>query len=144
MQDAIPASAKAITVETTVFSPMDRVWSCWNDPAHITQWAFASDDWEAPRAENDLRVGGKFVTVMAAKDGSASFDFNGIYTIVEEHAHIAYTMEDGRTVRVDFLATNGGVTVTETFEMENENSEEMQRAGWQAILEQFKKHAESH
>ena len=132
-----------ITVQTTVNAPRARVWDCWNLPDHVTQWAFASEDWEAPDSENDLRVGGTFKTVMAAKDGSASFDFTGVYTAVREHELIEYDMSDGRHVKIEFAETPGGVKVSETFDPESENSEELQRSGWQAILDNFKKHAES-
>lgn len=134
---------KLITVETTISAPVAKVWECWNDPQHITQWAFASDDWEAPHAENDVRVGGTFVTTMAAKDGSARFDFNGVYTAVLPLERIEYTIEGGRKVAIEFRALAGKTKIIETFEMENENPAEMQRAGWQAILENFKKHVET-
>lgn len=134
-----------ITVETIVKAPMAKVWECWNAPEHIERWAFASDDWEAYDAENEVRVGGKFKTVMGAKDKSASFDFTGTYTAVKEYELIEYDMDgqDQRHVRVEFAQTPDGVKVTETFDPENENSEEMQRAGWQAILNNFKKYAEN-
>jgi uncharacterized protein YndB with AHSA1/START domain len=132
-----------ITVQTLVGANMAKVWQTWNVPEDITMWCFASDDWYAPFAENDLRVGGKFVTTMSAKDGSESFDFSGVYTTIEENKKISYTLDDSRTVEIIFEETDGGVLVTETFEMENENTEELQRAGWQAILENFKKHAEN-
>jgi uncharacterized protein YndB with AHSA1/START domain len=132
-----------ITVQTSVNAPMKKVWECWNRPEHITGWAFASDDWEAPAAENDLRVGGKFKTTMAAKDKSASFDFTGVYTDVKEHDLIEYVMEDGRHVKVKFAESPKGVEITETFDPENTHSEEMQRSGWQAILDNFKRYAEA-
>ncbi len=131
-----------ITVETIVNAPLSKVWEYWNQPEHIMQWAFASDDWEAPASENDLKVGGKFKTTMAAKDKSASFDFGGTYTEVRENELIEYDMDDGRHVKVKFSQTPEGVKVTEAFDPEGENSEEMQRGGWQAILENFKKHVE--
>jgi|SRR6185295_4717229 len=134
---------KTITVKTTINAPMEKVWRYWNAPEHITQWAFASDDWEAPQAENDLKVDGRFKTTMAAKDKSVSFDFTGKYAAVTPNELIEYDIDDGRHVTVEFANTPGGVQVTETFEMENENSEELQRGGWQAILENFKKHVES-
>ncbi|HTM68288.1 MAG TPA: SRPBCC domain-containing protein [Candidatus Binatia bacterium] len=138
--------AKSITVETVVKAPLEKVWACWNDPAHIVQWAFASDDWEAPAAENDLKTGGRFKTVMAAKDKSASFDLTGTYTNVNGREAIDYDMDgdDRRHVAVRFEEVPEGVRVTETFDMENINSEEKQRGGWQAILENFRKHVESH
>jgi uncharacterized protein YndB with AHSA1/START domain len=132
----------AITVETIVKSPISKVWEYWNNSSHIMHWAFASDDWEARASENDLRVGGKFKTTMAAKDKSASFDFTGVYTVVKENKLIEYDMEDGRHVKVEFKELPKGVKVVETFDPENENSEEMQRNGWQAILDNFKKYVE--
>jgi uncharacterized protein YndB with AHSA1/START domain len=132
-----------ITVQTVVNAPMEKVWECWNKPEHITGWAFASDDWEAPASENDLRVGGRFKTTMAAKDKSASFDFAGVYTDVKEHKLIEYDMGDGRHVKVEFTELPEGVKIAEAFEPENTHPENMQRSGWQAILDNFKKYAEA-
>jgi uncharacterized protein YndB with AHSA1/START domain len=133
-----------IKVETTINAPIEKVWEYWNDPNHITKWAFASDDWEAPHAENDLIVGGKFLTRMAAKDGSSSFDFVGTYTNVIPNEEIGYTIADGRTVSAHFEKLGENSTkVVEEFEMENQNSEEMQRGGWQAMLDNFKKYVEN-
>lgn len=143
-----------ITVHTTINAPLEKVWECWNKPEHIVNWAFASDDWEAPHAENDVRTDGKFKTVMAAKDESASFDFTGTYTDVKEHELIEYDMdppslageagygEARRHVKVEFEEIPAGVQVTETFDPEYENPPEMQRQGWQAILDNFKKYVE--
>jgi uncharacterized protein YndB with AHSA1/START domain len=132
----------AITVQTIVNSPMTKVWEYWNKPDHIMKWAFASDDWEAPESENDLRVGGNFKTVMAAKDKSTSFDFEGTYTEVKEHELIEYDFGN-RHVKIEFIQLLEGVKIIETFDPENENSEELQRNGWQAILDNFKKYIES-
>lgn len=132
-----------ITIETVVHAPIEQVWEFWTKPEHIINWAFASDDWEAPHAENDLTVGGKFKTVMSAKDKSVNFDFTGVYTAIEKKKLIEYTIGDGRHVSVEFSETPQGVKIIETFDPENENSEELQRAGWNAILENFKKYAES-
>ena len=134
---------KAITIQTTVNAPVEKVWKYWNQPEHITKWAFASDDWHAPKAENDLRVDGSFSTTMAAKDGSFSFDFGGVYTKVENHKIIEYTIGDGRKVKVEFVAEGNQTKVVETFELESQNPEEMQRGGWQAILDNFKKYTEA-
>jgi uncharacterized protein YndB with AHSA1/START domain len=134
---------KTITVETTISAPIGKVWEFWTKPEHIVNWAFASDDWEAPSAENDVRVGGKFRTVMAAKDKSTSFDFTGTYTAVKEQSLIEYDLDDGRHVRVQFHEIPDGVYITGSFEPENENPEDMQRSGWQAILDNFKKYVES-
>lgn len=131
-----------ITIETIITASPSKVWAYWNEPEHIVQWAFAADDWEAPAAENDVRVGGKFKTTMAAKDKSQSFDFTGIYTAVQEQALIEYEMTDGRKVKVAFTEVPEGIKITETFDPENENSEELQRSGWQAILDNFKKYVE--
>jgi uncharacterized protein YndB with AHSA1/START domain len=132
-----------ITIETIIHAPLSKVWEYWTKPEHITKWAFASDDWEAPAAENDVRVGGNFKTVMAAKDKSYSFDFTGTYTAVQEHALIEYDMLDGRHSKTEFIQVPEGVKIVETFDPENENSEEKQRSGWQAILDNFKKHVEA-
>ncbi len=132
-----------ITVKITVNAPVGSVWSCWTEPSHITQWVFASDDWHAPYAENDLKIGGKFVTRMEAKDGSAGFDFNGVYTEVVPNEKISYTLEGGRTVVISFEEEGDVTTVTETFDPEDENPLEMQKNGWQSILDNFKKYVES-
>ena len=134
----------AITVETTVHAPVDKAWHCWTAPECITQWNAASDDWHSPSASNDLREGGTFTARMEAKDGSAGFDFGGTYTKVVEHEQIDYTMDDGRTVSVAFDGHGDHTHVVETFDAETENSEELQRQGWQSILENFKKHVEAH
>lgn len=133
---------KPITVETTVHAPLVKVWDCWTEPKHITQWNRASDDWHSPKAENDLRVGGKFTVRMEAKDKSTGFDFAGVYNAVEKHKRIEYIMSDGRHVKINFTEFPNGVKITETFDPENTFSEEMQRSGWQAILDNFKKYTE--
>lgn len=132
-----------ITVATTVNAPIAKVWEYWNAPEHITQWCAASDDWHTPRSENDLRTGGKFSSTMAAKDGSFSFEFGGVYDEVREHQYIAYTIGDGRKVTIDFEGNGDTTTITESFEAEGQNPPEMQRAGWQAILDNFKKYTEA-
>lgn len=134
---------KTITVQTTVKAPVQEAWEYWNKPEHITGWAFASDDWRAPRATNDLRVGGKFNTRMESKDGKEGFDFEGTYTNVEEHKKIEYVMSDGRKVSTSFEDSPQGVKITTVFDPENENPEEVQRGGWQAILDNFKKYVEN-
>lgn len=131
-----------VTVSATVNAPVEKVWKYFTEPVHITKWCQASDDWHAPDAENDLRKDGKFRTTMAAKDGSVSFDFSGEYTDVRVNKHIAYTMDDGRTVKVNFEAEGDKTRITETFEAESENPVEMQREGWQAILNSFRKYTE--
>jgi uncharacterized protein YndB with AHSA1/START domain len=132
-----------ITVETKVNAPIEKTWDYWSNPKHITNWTFASDDWHAPFAENDLRTGGKFKTTMAAKDGSFSFDFEGIYSNVEPHKTIEYGLADGRKVKITFDQIGGETLVKESFDPETENPEEMQKGGWQAILDNFKKYTEN-
>jgi uncharacterized protein YndB with AHSA1/START domain len=133
----------AITVEATVNAPLEKVWKTWSGPEHITKWCQASDDWHAPHAENDLRTGGKFKTTMAAKDGSFSFDFGGTYTDVVDHKKIAYSLDDSRKVEVNFASDGNTTKIVETFDPESVNSPDMQRDGWQAILNNFKKYTES-
>lgn len=131
-----------ITIQTTVQASLARTWACWTEPLHIMAWNAASDDWHCPAATNDVRAGGTFRATMAARDGSASFDFTGTYEEVVPETKLAYAMPDGRQVTVTFEDTSEGVRVTETFDPETENPLEMQRAGWQAILDRFKKHTE--
>lgn len=133
---------KKISIQTTINAPLEQVWDRFTNPTHITHWAFASDDWSAPRAENDIRTGGKFLTRMEAKDGSVGFNFEGTYTNIVPLEKIEYEILGGRKVVIDFAVDGEVITVTETFDPENENSIEMQRAGWQAILDNFKKYTE--
>ena len=131
-----------ITVSITVNAPIQKVWQFWTLPEHIKQWNFASNDWHAPKAENDLRAGGKFLSRMEAKDGSFGFDFWGVYDEVKENELITYTMGDGRKAKISFINEGNAAKVIETFEAENENSIELQQYGWQAILNNFKKYSE--
>src|SRR6186713_1015290 len=124
------ATKQSITVQATVNAPVEKTWKCFTEPNHITKWAFASDDWHAPRAENDLRKGGRFLTAMAAKDGSAAFDFTGVYENVVKNKEINYTIDDGRKVKTTFESKGNTTVVTETFEAESQNPIEMQRGGW--------------
>lgn len=131
-----------VTVQAVIQSPVAKVWKYWTEPEHITKWNQPSEDWHAPRAENDLRVGGKFTTRMEAKDGSAGFDFGGIYDEVELHETISYTMGDGRRVDITFVDQGNATEVIETFDPESIHPVEFQQAGWQAILNNFKQYAE--
>ncbi len=136
-------SLKPITVSVTIGAPVEKAWKCWTRPEDIMQWNHASDDWHSPRVSNDVKVGGTFSARMEAKDGSMGFDFNCVYTEVKPLQNLAYTMEDGRKVSVFFEQKGDETLVTETFDPESENSEELQRKGWQSILDNFKKHTES-
>jgi uncharacterized protein YndB with AHSA1/START domain len=131
-----------ITIETTILAPIEKVWDCFTLPAHITQWNNASPDWHTPHAENDLRVAGKFLYWMEAKDGSFGFDFVGTYDEVHSHQLIAYTLGDNRKVSVHFSTKGNQTHITENFEAETMNSVDMQRGGWQAILDNFKGYVE--
>ncbi len=133
-----------ITVQVDVNAPVEKAWRFWTEPAHIMQWNFASDDWQCPSAENDVRVGGKLKARMSAKDQSAGFDFEATYTLVEKFKRLEFALGDARTVQIQFTPTPSGTKITETFDTEGAHSEEMQRSGWQAILDNFKKHVETH
>lgn len=131
-----------ITVESTVNAPVEKVWNYWTKPEHITKWNNASDDWHTPWAKNDLRQGGSFVSRMEAKDGSMGFDFGGVYDVVRPNEYIEYTIGDGRKVKVNFTAQGNLTKLVESFEAESTNPTEMQRGGWQSILDNFKKYTE--
>jgi uncharacterized protein YndB with AHSA1/START domain len=135
--------AKKITIETFIAAQPEKVWRCWTEPDHITQWNFASDDWCCPNAENDLKVGGRYKARMEAKDGSFGFDFMAIYDDITEHKSLVYTMTDGRKVTTNFEEQGGSTKVTTVFDAEEQNSIDMQRDGWQAILNNFKRHVEA-
>ncbi|KAB7530367.1 activator of HSP90 ATPase [Flagellimonas olearia] len=131
-----------ITVSSTIAATKKKVWDYWNRPEHIVQWNFADDSWHCPKAENDLRSGGTLKSRMEAKDGSFGFDFEATYDEVVENEKIAYTMTDGRKALTLFEDMDGKTKITTTFEAENQNSIEMQKNGWQAIIDNFKKHVE--
>lgn len=131
-----------ITVKTTVSTSIEKAWDFWTNPKHITKWNNASDDWHCPKALNDLKTGGKFSFTMAAKDNSMSFDFEGTYTNVIEFKLIEYTIVDGRKVKISFEETQNGIEIIESFEPETMNPEDLQRQGWQSIIDNFKKYAE--
>lgn len=136
---------KKIKIETTIKAPIEKAWEYWNGAEHIPHWAFASDDWGAEPVSNDLKEGGNFVTKMFAKDGSASFNFSGVYTKVIPNLELDYTLDDGRTVTVVFEKIDENtVKIIQEFEMENQNTEEQQRSGWQSYLDNFKRYTENH
>lgn len=132
-----------ITVSALVKAPVEKVWEVWFTPEHITKWNAASDDWHTPSATADLRPGGTFTARMEAKDGSFGFDFFGTYDEVKTNEHVSITIGDGRKWTVDFTPQGNNTLVTEAFEAESTNPVEMQRGGWQAILDNFKKYTES-
>lgn len=132
-----------ITIGNTVNAPIEKIWKYWSAPEHITKWASPSDDWHTTRSENDLQAGGKFLSRMEAKDGSFGFDFGGVYDKVDHHKYIEYTIGDGRKVWTEFKTEGNSTTITQRFEAESQNPVEMQRGGWQAILDNFKKYTEA-
>jgi uncharacterized protein YndB with AHSA1/START domain len=136
-------NAVKLTVQANIAADRKKVWDYYTNPKHITHWNFASDDWHCPRAENDLRVGGKYSATMAAKDGSFGFDFEAIYDEVIDQKTFTYTMGDGRKATADFDTVGNQTEVTITFDAETQNPEDMQKGGWQAILNNFKKYVEN-
>lgn len=136
-------SATKVHIEATVGAPIQKVWDFWNKPEHITKWNFAIDTWHCPSAKNDLRVGGKLQSRMEAKDGSFGFDFEGTYDEVENLKKIAYTIADGRKVITHFTDFGGKTKIATEFEAESQNPVEMQKGGWQSILDSFRKYTEA-
>ena len=136
-------SQQKIIIQATILADITKVWDYWTLPQHIVNWNFASADWYCPNAENDLRAGGHFKYVMASKDGGTSFDFEGVYEDVIEYKKIAYRMPDGREVIVEFEDNGKTTNVISAFDPEDVNPKEMQQAGWQSILDNFKKYVEN-
>jgi len=136
-------TATRITVEATVNAPVEKVWESWTKPDHIVKWNYASDDWHSPWAKSDFREGGNFSARMEAKDGSMGFDFGGVFTVIRPNEYIETTLGDGRKVETSFSKEGNQTKVIETFEAENTHPVELQRGGWQAILDNFKKYTES-
>jgi uncharacterized protein YndB with AHSA1/START domain len=132
-----------IHTEITVHIPVEKAWIYWTQPEHITKWNFASKDWHCPQVANDLQIGGSFNYRMEAKDKSMGFDFYGVYDAIEEFAKINYTLGDKRKVHIQFISENGDTHILQNFEAENENPVDMQRFGWQAILNHYKEYVEN-
>lgn len=131
-----------INVRATVLADKQKVWDYYTQPEHITKWNFADPSWHCPTATNDLNVGGRYVARMEAKDGSFSFDFDAVYTEINKGENFSYEF-GGRLARVDFEGANGQTEISVTFDPETENSIDLQRQGWQAILDNFKKYTET-
>lgn len=132
-----------ITIEATVKASAEKVWKLWTTPSDIIQWNSPSPEWHTPKAEHDLKAGGKFLFRMEARDGSMGFDFGGVYDVVNPNEYLEYTIGDGRKVKINFNSKSSETHIVQTFEAETQNSIDMQRGGWQAILNNFKKYAES-
>ena len=134
---------KTIIVDTKIDSSIDTVWEYWTEPEHIVNWNFAIPEWYCPQAENNLEVGKSFSFRMEARDGSMGFDYEGTYTKIEPTSSIEYALGDGRKVSIDFKNEVDAVSIVETFDVEDTNTLEQQKQGWQAILDNFKKYVES-
>lgn len=143
MNDKNNIKKPTITIKTTIKEPIEKIWRTWTETEHIEKWNYASEDWHTPHAENDLRVGGRFLSRMEAKDGSFGFDLTGTYDEVKLYDVIGYTLDDGRKVKITFITDDEKTNITVTFEAESSNSLEMQQNGWQAILDNFKKYTQS-
>lgn len=143
VKEIAESETKSISVRTSTKQFLEKAWDYFTKPEHIVNWCFASDDWHCPNAANDLKPGGTFSTTMASKDGTMSFDLNGTYTEVVPLKKYTYAIEDGRKVTVKFNVLNDTVIISENFEPENTNPLDMQRGGWQAILENYKKYLEN-
>lgn len=134
--------ATKVNIHATVAAPREKVWACYTEPEHITKWNFAADDWQCPSASNDMRVGGKYTARMEAKDGSFGFDFEAIYNAIDPGHSFTYTIPDGRVVDVVFSDNGSNTDVAITFDAESVNPVELQQAGWQSILNNFKEYTE--
>ena len=139
-QETPRTMSDTLTVQTTVDAPRSKTWHYYTEAEHVINWNFASEEWHCPSAINDLRVGGKFKITMAAKDGSMSFDLEGTYDEVDAPSHIAYTLENGREVTVNFSETGGETTVEVSFDPEASEPMQQQRDGWQSILNNFQRY----
>lgn len=132
-----------VVIKTSVQASIEKVWEYWTNPEHIKKWNFASDEWCCPRVTNILKPDEKFSWRMEAKDGSFGFDFEGVYTKIIDMERISYAMSDGRKVDIEFIQNVNEIEVRETFDAEGTNSDEQQRAGWQAILDNFRNYVDS-
>ncbi len=132
-----------ITIKTQVKGNVQQVWNAYTNPQHIINWNFATPEWHCPAATNDLRIGGEYFTRMEAKDGSFGFDFKAIYKEVKPEQSFVYVLEDGREVSVSFTPQGDTTEIVIVFDPESQNPIEMQQAGWQAILDNFKRYAEN-
>ena len=132
-----------IKVQAQIKSDLDKVWDYYNNPTHIVNWNYADPSWHCPSAENDMKIGGIYKARMEAKDGSFGFDFEAVYTAVNPKQNFSYEF-GGRHATVVFEKIGNETQITIVFDPETENSLELQKQGWQSILNNFKKYTESH
>jgi uncharacterized protein YndB with AHSA1/START domain len=137
-------NTQKITIQAEILADIQKVWDYYTKPEHIIHWNFAIDTWHCPHASNDLQMGGKYVARMEAKDGSFGFDYEAVYNEIIPYKKITYTLGDNRVVKIVFNESNGQTQVIITFDPENINPPELQQQGWQSILNNFKKYAETH
>lgn len=142
--EEMTGSKKVITVSTEVALPLEITWKKWTSPADIVGWNHASDDWHCPHAENDLQDGGRFSYRMEAINGNYGFDFCGVYEKIIPGREIIFTLDDGRKVVIMFSSLKGKTHIEEHFEAEDTNPAELQKSGWQAILNNFRLYSETH
>lgn len=131
-----------ISVQTIINAPIAKVWELWTLPKHIVKWNYPSEDWQTTAAENDLKINGKFKYSMQAKDESVAFDFEGMYTDVKVFSLIEYKLFDNRTGTIRFEENNSSVKLTELFEPNSQDSEDMQKEWCQAVIDNFKSYVE--
>ena len=137
------ATKTKITIQASIKAPVEKVWNLWTSTEDIVKWSTPSPDWHTVRAEHDLKPGGKFTYRMEAKDGSFGFDFGGVFDVLKKNELLEYTIGDGRKVVAHFTSKGDVTEIVETFEAEDQNPIEMQRGGWQAILDSFKSYVEN-
>ncbi|MCF8407440.1 MAG: SRPBCC domain-containing protein [Crocinitomicaceae bacterium] len=131
-----------IVVTATIHAPIEKVWDCYTNPTHIVNWNFADPSWHCPRAENDMKIGGTYKARMEAKDGSFGFDFEAVYTEINEGKSFTFEF-GGRICTYEFNDLGADTLVSITFDPETENSIELQKNGWQLILNNFKLYSEN-
>ena len=134
-------STEKITVEALINADKRTVWNKYTTPEHITQWNFAHPSWHCPAASNDMSIGGRYSARMEARDGSFGFDFEATYTDINLENSFTYEF-GGRLATISFAEQNSSTLLTITFDPETENPLDMQRDGWQAILDNFKQYVE--
>lgn len=136
-------NTQKININARIRTPIATSWERWTNPDHITQWNFATPAWHCPRATNELQPGGRYYARMEARDGSVGFDFEGVYDVVTDYQHLRYTLANGRQVDTRFAEADGATIISLSVDAESENPIDMQREGWQAILDNFKSYAEN-
>lgn len=131
-----------ITVHTSLNLPKSKAWEYYTNPKHIVNWNFADPGWHCPKAINDMKVGGIFNARMEARDGSFGFDFEVTYTEIKEGEGFTYEFGE-RLATITFDEKENTTEINVVFDPETENSIELQKNGWQAILNNYKNYTEN-